>query len=275
MNGGSGGRPDRDGTDGSSFTGGWLRNVPNEVLEAAMPVLVEQYGYREGSAGAGRWRGGVGIHFRLRNLAPEALLTARGLERFTFRPWGLHGGAPAELGRVTLAPGTADERQLGKIDVLPVAAGEVVEFQTAGGGGFGDPFERGHERVAADVEAGLLDAEEAEREYGVVLAANRAVDVEATQERRRAARPQTRFAFGPERSAYELRRSEALADAVVEQVDPFPPSLRHLVRRRLDMRLDGLAAPSPHDVPALLEDIQRELGIGRRAAVAVAVAGAR
>jgi N-methylhydantoinase B len=268
LNGGSGGRPDRDGTDGSSFTGGWLRNVPNEVLEADMPVLVERYGYRDASAGAGRHRGGVGIHFRLRNLAPEALVTARGLERFTFRPWGLRGGAPAEPGRVTLAPGTAAERALGKIDVLRLAAGDVVEFQTAGGGGFGDPFEREPERVAADVASGLVAVEQAERDYGVVLDGG-AVDAEATRARRRAPRPEELFAFGPEREAYERRRPEDLADAIVAHVDPFPARLRPLVRRRLDARLDELGARSPGDVPAALEDVTRELGIGpRRAAVA-------
>ena len=58
LNGGSGGRPRQEGIDGTSFTGGWLRNIPNEMLEADVPVLVEEYGLRVGSGGPGRHRAG-------------------------------------------------------------------------------------------------------------------------------------------------------------------------------------------------------------------------
>jgi N-methylhydantoinase B len=263
LNGGSGGRPELDGTDGASFTGGWLRNVPNEVLEADMPVLVERYGYREGSQGAGRRRGGAGIHFRLRNLAPEALLTARGLERFTFRPWGLRGGKPGELGRVTLNPGTAGERELGKLDVLRLEAGDVVEFRTAGGGGFGDPFEREPERVAADVAAGFHDAAQAEEDYGVVLDDGR-VDSRATIARRSGTRETALFDLGPEREAYELRLGDEVFDEIVRLLEPVPSRLRPLLRDRLRRDLDEAdGAVSADDVPAALGRAARELGLSR------------
>jgi N-methylhydantoinase B len=262
LNGGSGGRPDRDGTDGASFTGGWLRNVPNEVLETDMPVLVEHYGYRVGSAGGGEHRGGVGIQFRLRNLAPEALMTARGLERFTFRPWGLRGGDPGSLGRVVLNPGSENERNLGKIDVLRLAAGDVVEFQTAGGGGFGDAFERAPERVVADVAAGLVTREQASDDYGVVLHGG-TLDVEATRAARAGTRPCELFALGPEREQYERRRSPDLSDAVVESVEAYPARLRPLIRRRLDARLEAVDAPSADDVPTMVDEVTKELGLAR------------
>ena len=51
------------------------------------------------------------------------------------------------------------------------------------GGGFGDPFARDAERVRDDVLNELVSREAAERDYGVVLTADGAVDVEATRRR--------------------------------------------------------------------------------------------
>jgi N-methylhydantoinase B len=243
LNGGSGGRPSLDGTDGSSFAGGWLRNVPNEVLEADLPVLVEEYGYRVGSEGAGRRRGGAGIRFRLRNLAPSALVTARGLERFTFRPWGVRGGAPGALGRVRLNPGTPRERELGKLDVLRLTAGDVVEFLTAGGGGYGDPVAREPERLARDLADGLLEGRE------------------------RYARPggTATFAFGAEREAYERRWSDALTSALVRSLARYPATLRALVGGRVRGHADALAEPpGVAQLPALVAGVERELGLVAR-----------
>ena len=192
LNGGSGARPELDGTDGASFAGGWLRNVPNEVLEGrhagrgrAVRLSRRLRGRRPPSRG-------VGIRFRLRSLAPQALMTARGLERFTFRPWGVRGGAPGTLGRVTLNPGRDDERELGKFDVLELETGDVVEFLTAGGAGYGDPRQRDRRRLDADVTDGLVGAEDAAARYR---------DARAT--------PGT-FAFGAEREAYARRPSSAV-----------------------------------------------------------------
>src|SRR5213079_2635604 len=48
----------------------------------------------------------------------EGLVTARGMERLRFAPWGVAGGAAGATGSVVLNPGTAAERPLSKIDVL-------------------------------------------------------------------------------------------------------------------------------------------------------------
>src|ERR1700687_177576 len=54
LNGGGGGRQGLDGTNATSSQGGWLRNIPNEKLEADMPVLIRKYALRPDSGGAGR-----------------------------------------------------------------------------------------------------------------------------------------------------------------------------------------------------------------------------
>ncbi len=61
-----------------------------------------------------------------------------------------------------------------KCDRIPVLEGELLYFDTWGGGGWGDPFKRPTEQVAFDVEAGLVSREGAKR-YGVVIKANGSV----------------------------------------------------------------------------------------------------
>jgi N-methylhydantoinase B len=262
LSGGSGGRPRQDGIDGASFTGGWLRNIPNEVLEADMPIVVEEYGYRPGAAGAGEHRGGAGIRFRFRSLAPEMLMTARGLERFTFRPWGLAGGMPGQLGKVLLNPGTPKERSLGKLDVLNLEAGDVVQFETASGGGFGDPWRRPPERVLADVEAGFLSPAEAEHLYAVAIR-DGAVNAEATEGlRRRPREPRPWLNVGPERLAHEVVYSDEVASEIIRILEPFPTRLRSVLQSRLGRALAGRSsAPTHAELADLLETVCRQVGI--------------
>ena len=52
--------------------------------------------------------------------------------------------------------------------------------QTGGGGGWGDPLERRPEAVRWDVIEGLVSREAAERDYGVVLKQDYAIDQAAT-----------------------------------------------------------------------------------------------
>ena len=64
-----------------------------------------------------------------------------------FRPWGAAGGSPGETCRVVLNHGLPGEREIGKIDMMLTAPGDIITVMTAGGGGFGDPFRRDPERV--------------------------------------------------------------------------------------------------------------------------------
>jgi N-methylhydantoinase B/oxoprolinase/acetone carboxylase alpha subunit len=67
--------------------------------------------------------------------------------------------------------------------------GDVIEFRTACGGGYGDPLEREPAAVARDVRDQLLDADAAHEHYGVVLDPDTlAVDEQATVAARAARR---------------------------------------------------------------------------------------
>ncbi len=253
--GGSGGRCDADGTDGVDFATGFYRNIPTEVLEAEVPVLVERYGLRPDSGAPGRFRGGAGLSYSLRVLAAGSLVTARGLERFRFQPWGRGGGRPGSNGSCVLEDAGGAAESIGKIDVLEAQAGEVIHVETAGGGGFGNPFTRAPELVHRDVVDGLVSAEQAEQAYGVVLC-DGAVDPVATARRRSAgaAGPATCFAYGPTREVFEARWPDALQSAVAAVTLAAPPVYRQPLRLRLQQEVeDGGAPEEPGELLAWLE----------------------
>ena len=66
------------------------------------------------------------------------------------------------------APTAAKQLLPSKTDRVKVEPGDLLVYETWGGGGCGDPFEREPAKVAFDVEAGLV-SEEGARRYGVVL----------------------------------------------------------------------------------------------------------
>ncbi len=67
-----------------------------------------------------------------------------------------------------------------KSEGIKVQQGDLLYFNTWGGGGWGDPYERDPELVRADVARSLVSAEGAKR-YGVVIAADGSVDAAATE----------------------------------------------------------------------------------------------
>jgi N-methylhydantoinase B len=263
--GGSGGRPMRDGIDGMDFCVGFLRNVPAETLETDMPVLIERYGLRPDSGGPGRYRGGMGIDLALRVLSPDTVLTARGMERIQFRPWGRRGGAPGALGIATVTTESGDSRPTGKIDELLLQPGETVTFLSQGGGGYGDPYARDPAAVAADVRRGLVSADAAARDYGVVVR-DHTVDAEATaglRAQRPVAGARGEFAFGPERDALEAKWPDDARMALHAALEAQPAGFRSYMREALIRDLSIRAAPQvavrAADVPAAAHAIRARI----------------
>ena len=190
--GGSGGGPELDGETGIDFPVAFLRNVPVEVLEAEVPVIVERFAAVADSEGAGRYRGGFGVEYALRLEDPRAVVVMRGKDRHRLAPWGVGGGASGSNGSCFVVDGSGERRDLGKVTVYRAAFGDTVHIRGSGGGGFGDPFERDVDAVAADVADGLVSPERALGAYGVVLRHGTAraggaveVDEDATLEQRK------------------------------------------------------------------------------------------
>lgn len=175
--GGIPGKPTGDGPDGHSL---WpsFTNVPNEFLESYFPLRIELYETIPDSGGPGLHRGGNGLRMAYCFLEPGTISVHD--DRWLTYPWGVNGGLPGRRSEKLLhrTDGTI-EKLPSKCDLVEVNAGDILHFNTWGGGGCGDPFKRPAERVAFDVKAGLVTREGAAR-YGVVLQDDLSVNEEST-----------------------------------------------------------------------------------------------
>lgn len=173
-----------DGEDGiMHVTEPGCRNSPIEVLETKAPILIDDYGYRPDSGGPGTFRGGVGVVRTYQFLAQSAAIVIN--YKTKTRPWAIGGGLPGESNTVVLHPGTDHEEHVGA-SYSHFLAGERIRNLTGGGGGWGDPLQRDPKLVIADVSAGLVSAQRAEADYGVVVDPDTlAMDEEATRRLRR------------------------------------------------------------------------------------------
>jgi N-methylhydantoinase B len=111
---------------------------------------------------------------------------------------GIAGGGPGAPNRLTLRFGSPDAFVVKHTaDWEPLEAGEKINFDYGGGGGWGDPLDRPAAAVLDDVLDEYVSVESARRDYGVVLVGSLedltlGIDEAATSARRadmRAARP--------------------------------------------------------------------------------------
>jgi N-methylhydantoinase B len=169
--GGAGARPGKDGLDVTAFPSG-VRTIPVEATESIAPVIFRRREFREGSGGAGQYRGGLGQVIELAGAdgAPISLLC--NFERINNPARGRNGGGVGANGKVTLLSGSKIKPK-GRQTVPPR---DTIRLELPGGGGFGAPHARPAEQVASDVADGLITRETAERDYGVALNADGAVD---------------------------------------------------------------------------------------------------
>jgi len=177
--GGAGARPDKDGLSATAFPSG-VRTIPIEATETISPVLFRRREFREGSGGAGAFRGGLGqvIEVGGADGMPVSLLC--NFERVKNPARGRAGGQSGGAGRVSLLSGRPI-RPKGRQTVPP---GDFIRLELPGGGGHGEPRRRDPERVADDVADGLISRERAEQDYRVALTAHGDVDEEKTRQLR-------------------------------------------------------------------------------------------
>jgi N-methylhydantoinase B len=143
-------------------------------------VVIESRGLRADSCGAGKYRGGLGLDVRVRNLV-EGRWNFEHTRRSKCPPWGVWGGMAGEPGGYLLRlPGEKDFKfKTGAHLPVPVGAEAIV--RTGGGGGWGDPLQRDPELVCEDVAEGLISAASARKHYGVVLRDGGSFDETATR----------------------------------------------------------------------------------------------
>ena len=107
-----------------------------EILEQRLPVRLEQFAIRRGSAGVGRWPGGHGVLRTLTALEPLTASLLSGSRRVP--PFGLAGGGAGACGQNSLRRAGAEQ-----IELLPgstqveLQPGDQLQMATPGGGAYG------------------------------------------------------------------------------------------------------------------------------------------
>ncbi len=160
-------------------------NTPIEIFESDTPLIVERRELIPDSGGPGKMKGGLGQRevFRIPDdeygpLPPVNLGIQAG--RHVYPPEGLFGGKPGLKAKFLVdgVPGNP----FGLTQLNP---GSVVTIDAAGGGGYGNPFERDPEMVERDVQEGYVSLDKAKEDYGVVIDPKTLkVDWEATKRQR-------------------------------------------------------------------------------------------
>lgn len=150
--GGYGGNADHDGLSYGCSTIGISKSAPIEVLEQQFPVLFEEYALAEGSAGAGRHRGGMGVRYAVRITGGDATASFV-MDHGRVGPQGVLGGQDGGLNRVRVehADGRVyDPPHRSKDQGIRLIAGDRILVTTPGGGGYGDPVLRDPKLIERD-----------------------------------------------------------------------------------------------------------------------------
>jgi N-methylhydantoinase B len=202
--GGGGARSYRDGVDTCGNLVAPSYSIPNvERIESLFPVLYVYRKERPETAGAGKWRGGVGIEYMI---VPhkgtgdiETIFFASAVAHCETK--GASGGFPGSVQRHLVLrqtdingrfsqgyiPLAADEVKCERLD-LPQAKdatmlrrGDAWVCFCDGGGGYGDPLDRDPQHARLDVLRGLCTKAEVERLYGVKIASDGTIDHDSTK----------------------------------------------------------------------------------------------
>jgi N-methylhydantoinase B len=168
--GGSGAAQGVDGYDhiGLINCAGGILAQDYEMLELQTPNFLRRHEYWPDSAGAGQWRGGLGVVTEMVLEGEDSLgvVYGDGVDPEA-RAFGLFGGHAGAANRLELEWPDGQvyvPRVKEKIERIP--RGTILRQWAGGGGGYGDPRARSLEAVGAELRDGLLSLDQARRAYG-------------------------------------------------------------------------------------------------------------
>ena len=151
-----------------------------QIIDAELPVILEEHALIPDTEGAGKFRGGLGMarqwRYRMDNTTAEVIS-----ERSKQPPWGLLGGGSGQAPKIIRNPGQSQQMLPPKC-VFSAHQGDALRIEVSGAGGYGDPLERDPERVLWDVIEERVSQQRAGDVYGVVLdMTSRTTNWEATR----------------------------------------------------------------------------------------------
>ncbi len=146
---GSGACHDMDGVDVISSDVSNSTNTPVETIEGEYPLRIRRFGLREGSGGAGRFRGGLGCVREYEIVRGPITLSHRG-ERVYCAAEGYDGGGDAATHETEIIR-TDGRREFvpSKLETV-LHTGDRMIVRSSGGGGWGTPGDRDSDLVTAD-----------------------------------------------------------------------------------------------------------------------------
>ena len=174
-NGGTGARPGSDGLSATAYPSGVLGSLV-EITESVAPLILWRREYRQDSAGAGKYRGGLGQVIELSNSENADMSLFASLDSIHHPARGRQGGKDGAVGVLELSSG---ERLRAKGEQI-IPGGEQLTVLTPGGAGFGKPMERDADLIEQDLRDGLTSNEYAKAHYGVAFKPDGSIDREAS-----------------------------------------------------------------------------------------------
>ncbi len=171
LKGGSGATKGVDGYDhiGMIDASGGVLDQDYEMFEQQTPHLLLEHEYWRDSAGAGQYRGGLGIITKFMIGSDDTTVVTFG-DGDVEPAFGLFGGKNSTLNKINLIyPDDRVYKTTSKDLVENVPAGTVWSQRAGGGGGYGNPLKRPAAIVAEEVRNGIISFESAKNDYGVIV----------------------------------------------------------------------------------------------------------
>ena len=172
LKGGSGALQGCDGYDhiGMIDASGGVLDQDYEMFEQQTPHRLIKHELLTDSAGAGQWRGGLGVETMFEIGSDDTQLVTFGDGDFE-GAFGLAGGQGAGLNFIRLTyPDGQEVVPKNKDLITGVPKGTVYHQVANGGGGWGDAKQRDRALVAEEVRNGVISREAAMRDYGMTEA---------------------------------------------------------------------------------------------------------
>jgi len=149
--GGTGARPAIDGLTATAFPSG-VMTMSAEATEQIGPIIIWRKEIREGSGGAGEYRGGMGQIIEVGPTDGYQFEFSAMFDRVDNPARGRAGGEDGQPGKVYLDDGTPFSAKGKQI----VPADRRLTMELPGGGGFGDPSARDPKATANDKKQGYV-----------------------------------------------------------------------------------------------------------------------
>jgi N-methylhydantoinase B len=139
-----------------------------EEMEVRIPWRALKWEMVPDFSGAGRWRGGPGVHWEAINEGTDGQMATGSSDGDEVLGFGALGGQPSPTCR-TYIRRTGEDIRVKPHRLVPVKEKDILVKHSSGGGGVGKPEERDPQLVADDLKKEFITPETARNVYKVAV----------------------------------------------------------------------------------------------------------